>query len=111
MGAKKEAADLPEEEMTVELDLEDGAHVTCSVVTILTVQGQDYIALLPLDADGKNEDGEVWFYRYAEDESDPNVEPQLSYIDTDEEYERVSDAFDEYLDNAEFDELVGDGDA
>ena len=41
-----------EEEMTVELELEDGAKVTCAVITILTVQNQDYIALLPLDKNG-----------------------------------------------------------
>ena len=97
---------MNDEEMTVELELEDGSKVVCAIITILTVQEQDYIALLPLDENGENTDGEVWFYRYAEDESDPNVEPELSYIDDDDEYEMVADAFDEYLDNAEFDELV-----
>lgn len=98
--------DINDEEMTVEIELEDGSKVLCAIITILTVQEQDYIALLPLDENGENEDGEVWFYRYSEDESDPNVEPELSYIEDDEEYEMVADAFDEYLDNAEFDELV-----
>ena len=32
----------------------------------------------------------------------------LSYIDNDDEYDMVADAFDEYLDNAEFDEIVKD---
>lgn len=94
------------EEMTVELDLEDGTKVTCAVVTILTVNKKDYIALLPLDENGENTDGEVWFYHYHENPSDPNEEPELGYIENDEEYEAVADAFDEYLDNAEFDELV-----
>jgi hypothetical protein len=31
---------------------------------------------------------------------------ELGYIDDDEEYEKVADAFDEFLDNSEFDELV-----
>ena len=95
-----------DEEMTVTLDLEDGTSVTCSIVTILTVKEQDYIVLLPLDAEGENEDGEVWFYRYSENEENPNEEPELAYIEDDEEYEIVSEAFDEYLDNVEFDELV-----
>ena len=73
-----------DEEMTVELELDDGQTVNC------------------------NDDGEVWFYRYSEDESDPNAEPELGYIDDDEEYDMVADAFDEYLDNAEFDEIVKD---
>ena len=95
-----------DEEMTVELDLEDGSHVTCAIVTILTVAERDYIVLLPLDDEGQNEDGEVWFYRYSENPDDPNEEPELEYIDDDEEYEAVADAFDEYLDTVEFDELV-----
>lgn len=101
---KKE--ELEKEEMTVDLELEDGTKVTCAVVTILTVDGKDYIALLPLTENGENTDGEVWFYRYSENAKDPNEEPELGYIEDDEEYEAVADAFDEFLDNAEFDELV-----
>lgn len=97
-----------EEEMTVELALEDGQKVNCAVITILTVGKKDYIVLLPLDENGENQDGEVWFYGYKEDETDPNVEPELLYIDDDEEYEAVSDAFDEFLDNQEFDELLSE---
>ncbi|MBO5167384.1 MAG: DUF1292 domain-containing protein [Lachnospiraceae bacterium] len=95
-----------EEEMTVDLELDDGTNVTCAVITILTVNEKDYIVLLPLDENGENQDGEVWFYGYKEDESDPNAEPELIYIEDDDEYEAVSDAFDEFLDNQEFDELV-----
>ncbi|MCD8037483.1 MAG: DUF1292 domain-containing protein [Lachnospiraceae bacterium] len=99
-----------DEEMTVELELDDGQKVSCSIITILTVDKKDYIVLLPLDENGNNDDGEVWFYRYSEDEENPDAEPSLVYIDDDEEYENVADAFDEYLDNAEFDELI-DSDA
>lgn len=98
--------ELTDEEMTVELELEDGKIITCAIVTIITVQKKDYIVLLPLDEKGENENGEVWFYRYFEDENDPNAEPELEYIDNDDEYEMVADAFDEFLDNAEFDEIV-----
>lgn len=97
-----------EEEMTVELELDDGSKVSCAVITILTVAKKDYIVLLPLDENGDNQDGEVWFYGYKENESDPNAEPELLYIEDDDEYEAVSDAFDEYLDSQEFDELVED---
>lgn len=103
-----EPLDAASEEMTVELDLDDGRHVSCSVVTILTVSDQDYIVLLPLNENGENEDGEVWFYRYSENEKEPNEEPMLEYIEDDDEYEAVADAFDEFLDNVEFDEMVGD---
>ena len=93
------------EEMTVTLELDDG-DVDCAVVTILTVDEKDYIALMPLDENGENEDGEVWFYGYKENKDVPNEEPELIYIEDDAEYEKVEEAFDEYLDNCEFDELI-----
>lgn len=106
--SKKEIVTAPDydEEMTVSIELEDGSMTECAVITILSVGGQDYIILLPLDENGENQDGEVWIYGYQEDENDPNAEPILRYIEDDQEYETVSDAFDEYLDNAEFDELL-----
>ena len=108
MMKNKEIITTPnaDEDMTVSIEMEDGTNVECAVITILTVQDNDYIVLLPFNENGQNEDGEVWIYGYSENENNPNEEPVLRYIDDDEEYERVSDAFDEYLDNAEFDELL-----
>ena len=106
MSQTFEQPESNDEEMTVTLDLEDGSSVECAIVTILTVNNQDYIVLLPLDENGENEDGEVWFYRYSENENDPNEEPILDYIDDDNEYEAVADAFDEFLDTQEFDEIT-----
>lgn len=103
MGNKFEDND---EEMTVELELDDGTNVTCAIITILEVEGHDYIVLMPLDEEGQNDDGEVWFYRYSENPDDPNEEPELAYIEDDAEYEKVEEAFDQYLDNCEFDELI-----
>ena len=97
-----------DEEMTVELNLDDGTTVVCAIITILDVDGQDYIVLLPLDENGENEDGEVWFYRYSENPDDPNEEPELGFIDSEEEYAAVADAFAEYLDSVEFDEIIED---
>lgn len=94
-----------DEEMTVELELDDGSIVNCAVVTIITVEQKDYIVLLPLSENGDIDDGEVWFYRYSENPDDPNEEPELGYIDDDDEYEKVADAFDEFLDNCEFDDM------
>lgn len=102
----KTEKELDDEEMTVELELEDGSNVNCAIITILTVDKKDYIVLLPLNENGENTDGEVWFYGYSENPDDPNEEPVLDYIEDDDEYEKVADAFDEYLDSCEFDELV-----
>ena len=87
-------------DVLVTLDLDDGTQVECEILTIFTVLERDYIALLPLTADGKpNEEGEVFIYRYAEDEEG---NASLDNIESDEEYEAVSDRFDELLDEAEF---------
>ena len=51
------------------------------------------------------EEGEVYLYRYSED-ADGN--PSLENIEDDEEYEIVAEAFDELLDEQEFDELIGE---
>jgi len=102
MGKKSDEID---EEMTVTLELDEGT-VTCAIITILEVEGRDYIVLMPLDENGQNDDGEVWIYRYSENPDDPNEEPEIEYIEDDEEYEKAEEAFDEYLDSCEFDELV-----
>ena len=87
---------------TVTLTLEDDSELECAVISIFPAKDNKYIALLPLDENGENHDGEVYLYRYFEE----NGNPQLANIEDDEEYEIASDAFDEMLDNAEFDELV-----
>lgn len=102
---------IPDEEaedITVELELEDGKVVNCAIITILEVDGKDYIALLPMvDEDDENY-GDVWFYEYLEDDDDSDDEPELKYIDDDNVYEAVADAFDEFLDKQEYDELIPD---
>lgn len=106
MGKENEIEEIQGEEMTVTLELDDGTTVTCAVITIFTVESRDYIALMPLNENGENTDGDVWFYGYEEDLSDSNKEPLLSYIEDDAEFEKVEEAFDEYLDSCEYDELV-----
>lgn len=92
-----------DEDIVVTLDLDDGSQVECEILTIFTVGERDYIALLPLDANGEeNEEGEVFIYRYSED-SEGN--PSLDNIEDDDEYEAVSDRFDELLDEAAFEEM------
>ena len=90
-----------EETVTVTLTLDNDEEVECVVLTIYSVGEQEYIALLPIDENGDSEDGDVFIYRYEEKDG----EPTLDNIEDDEEYEAAADAFDEWLDEQEFEEL------
>ena len=91
------------DDFRVTLDLDDGTTVECAILTILEVDEQDYIVLVPLDEnDEPIEEGEVYIYRYFEDEEG---NASLDNIDNDDEFERVSECFDEFLDEQEFNEL------
>ncbi|MCC2826289.1 DUF1292 domain-containing protein [Laedolimicola ammoniilytica] len=89
-------------DITVTLTLDNDETVECAILTIFPVDGRDYIALLPLDENGENEDGEVYLYRY----DNSTGSPVLDNIESDEEYDAVADMFDQMLDAAEYDELV-----
>ena len=92
-----------ESDMRVTLSLDDGSEVECAILTIFELEEQNYIALLPLDEDGnENEEGEVFIYRYFEDEEG---NPSLENIEDDEEYEAVADRFDELLDEAAYEDM------
>lgn len=88
------------EEITVTLTLDNDEVLECAVLTIYEAGGRQYIALLPLDENGE-EEGDVYIYRYIE--TDPD-NPDLENIEDDEEYEIAADAFDEWLDEQEFEE-------
>lgn len=88
---------------TVTLTLDDDTEIECAILTIFPAGGKEYIALLPLDENGQNTDGEVYLYRY---EKGADGQPSLDNITDDEEYEAAADAFDELLDKAEYDEVV-----
>ena len=103
MAEKNKMMEEPEEEMTVTLTLDDGSEIECLVLTIFEAGGREYIALLPTEGIDA-EEGEVYLYRYTEVDG----EPDLQNIEDDEEYEIVADAFDELLDEQEYDEMVGD---
>lgn len=90
-----------EEVMTVTLTLDDDEVVECAVLTIYEANGKDYIALLPLNEKGESESGDVYLYRYTEE----NGEPSLENIEDDDEYEIAADAFDEWMDEQDFEEM------
>lgn len=96
-----------DEEVTVTLTLDDGSEMECLVLTIFPVGDLQYIALLPMEAVESEDGGEVFLYRFNETE---DGELQLDNIENDDEFEAVSDAFDEFLDASEFDEVFGEDD-
>lgn len=89
---------------TVTLTLEDDTEIVCDIICTFPCNGKDYIALLPQDSD---EDGEVFLYQFVQAE---NEEFELLHIEDDEEFEAVSDAFDEFLDSEEFEEIFDEED-
>lgn len=89
---------------SVTLTLDDGTVVECAILTIFPAGEREYIALLPLDENGENEEGEVFLYRFAE----VNGEPELNNIEDDDEYDMAAEAFDEILDAEEYEELAED---
>lgn len=90
-----------EEQITVTLTMEDDEEIDCAVLTTYPANGREYIALLPLNEDGESEDGDVYLYRYEEVDG----EPTLDNIEDDDEYDIAADAFDEWMDEQEFEEL------
>lgn len=94
--------DCQHDEVTVTLTLDNNEELECVVLTIYEVNDQEYIALLPIPEDDDQEDSEVYIYRYSESD---DSEPALDNIEDDEEYEAAAEAFDEWLDMQEFNEM------
>ena len=91
-----------DEFMTVELTLDNDEVVECASLTLYEAGENQYIALLPLNEEGETEEGDVYLYRYIEN---ADGEPELQNIEDDDEYEIAADAFDEWMDTQEFEEL------
>ena len=98
-------SDMDEVFDQVTLTLDDDSELVCDVIATFPakVNGKEqmYIALLPADA---TPESEIFLYRFLENGEDID----LQNIEDDEEFEIVSDAFDELLDEEEFDDLMGD---
>ena len=92
---------------SVTLSLDDGTEVECAVIRTFPAGDKNYIALLPI-ADIDEDESEVYLYRYS---INSDNEPVLENIESDEEYEIVSDAFDEELDAMEYEELYAQEDS
>ena len=84
------------------LTLEDNTELVCDVIAYFPCDDKNYVALLPTD----DPDSDFFLYRYVE----RGDEIELQDIEDDDEFEAASDAFDELLDEADFDEMLGDDD-
>lgn len=104
MSGKKEGL-FEGEECIVTITLEDDSTIDCVVLTIFEAGDREYIAVMPNEDE---ETGEVYLYRYKETEEG---QPELENIESDEEYEIVSDAFDEILDEQDFEDMLTEDEA
>lgn len=89
---------------TLTLTMEDDTEVDCAILTVFPVDSREYIALLPLDKQGHNADGEVFLYAFSKTE---NGDPILANIEDDTEYQAAADAFNTILENARKEEKAG----
>lgn len=91
------------ESLTVTLTLENNEELECAVLNIFEADEKEYIALLPLDENGDNTDGQIYLYRFIDNGEEE--EPGLENIEEDEEFDRVSAVFNEWLDTQDFGDI------
>lgn len=89
---------------TITLTMEDDTEVECAILTVFPIEDREYIALLPLDENGQNQEGEVYLYKFARTEQG---DPILSNIEEDDEYNQAAIAFDTIIQNAQEAEAKG----
>mgnify|MGYP000569141922 FL=1 len=89
---------------TVTLSLDGDIECECAIIRIFPAGNNTYIALLPIEDE---ENDEVYLYRFTQQD---NEEPLLENIETDEEYEIVSKAFEEELEAMEMEAIYDESD-
>lgn len=91
-----------EEELLVTLTLEDGTDLDCEVIAIYPASnGKQYAAVTPVAETSE----ELFFFRVDPSE-DNEEEAILNDIEDEDELEIAADAFDELLDEHEWEELT-----
>ena len=104
MAKEDENLTYDENDDIITLTLDDGKEIECAVLAVFPVNDNNYIALLPQDAD---DEGEVYLYRFIQHDDD---EIELINIEDDDEFDAVSDAFDGMLDDEELNEMLAEED-
>ena len=90
------------ESITVTLTLDNDEELECAVLGIFEADSRDYIALLPLDENGDDEDSQVYLYRYIDNGEE---EPGLENILDDAEFELASNAFNDWMEEQDFGDI------
>mgnify|MGYP006073514177 FL=1 len=88
---------------TVTLSLDNDEELECAVLGIFVAVSRDYIALLPLDENGDDEDSQVYLYRYIDNGEEE--EPGLENILDDAEFELASNAFNDWMEEQDFGDI------
>ena len=76
----------PDEADIITLEFDDGAEIECEIMGVFDFEGNDYIALIPLD-----DSDDVYIYGYTEVGDD---EFEIIDIEDDELFSRVVEEFD-----------------
>ena len=84
--ADKKKNDPVDESEIITLEFEDGVSVECEIMGVFDFEGNDYIALIPLD-----DSDDVYIYGYKEVGED---EFEIIDIEDDELFSRVVEEFD-----------------
>ena len=74
----------------ITLEFEDGGTLECAVLGVFEARGREYVALFDEAAN------DVYFYRYLQSDEDHY---DIEDIETDEEFDEVSAAFDQIYDS------------
>lgn len=86
------------EEMSVDLELEDGTVLPCEVLYIFEWNEDDYAVLTPVDENIE----EIYFFGIEIHDNGGEPDISLLQIEDEEVLDALADAFDEMLDEEEF---------
>ena len=94
---------IENESLSVTLTLDNDEELECDVLTIFETDARQYIALLPVNADEDSEDGQIYLYRLID--NGEGEEPGLENIVDDDEFERASEAFNDWMESQDFGDI------
>lgn len=88
---------VEEENPVLHLELDDGSIMDCAVISLFEVEGQEYIALVSIeDLESDEEETALLIYRYITSSDDEDTF-RLDNIESDEEYQMVTEVLDAIL--------------